>query len=79
MITSMAYAIWVFIEWRSDNIYPKVNTSQYKSDYSLLDLNYDVIKISLWNPNNDYIDPVKENILIPIVIYYDVSSGTSIK
>lgn len=41
----------------------------YVSDFSLLDLNYDVLKLYYWKIEEDYIDPFESKILIPLVMY----------
>ncbi|CAK65580.1 unnamed protein product (macronuclear) [Paramecium tetraurelia] len=48
---------------------PKISRENYLSDYSLLDLSEDVIRVSYWKDYEGKIDPFTNNILLPLVVY----------
>ncbi|CAD8070250.1 unnamed protein product [Paramecium sonneborni] len=66
---SLGYAIWVFYQWQNNQLSPKISNSIYVSDFSLLDLNYDVIKLYYWKFGENQIDPFESKILLPLVMY----------
>ncbi|CAD8111340.1 unnamed protein product [Paramecium sonneborni] len=66
---SLAYAIWVIYLWQTKQMNPKISNSKYVSDYTLLDLNQDVLKVYYWKYDDNLIDPFQNNILLPLVIY----------
>ncbi|CAD8158690.1 unnamed protein product [Paramecium pentaurelia] len=66
---SLAYAIWVLYKWQNNQLSPKISNSMYVSDFSLLDLNYDVIKLYYWRFGENQIDPFESKILLPLVMY----------
>ncbi|CAK92389.1 unnamed protein product (macronuclear) [Paramecium tetraurelia] len=67
--SSLAYAFWEFYRWNTYQLNPKISTSLYASDFSLLDQNYGIIKINYWKDNIDAIDPFEKRILIPMISY----------
>ncbi|CAD8158692.1 unnamed protein product [Paramecium pentaurelia] len=66
---SLAYAVWVLYKWQNNQLSPKISNSIYVSDFSLLDLNYDVIKLYYWRFGENQIDPFESKILLPLVMY----------
>ncbi|CAK77289.1 unnamed protein product (macronuclear) [Paramecium tetraurelia] len=66
---SFAYAIWVLFKWQNNQLSPKISNSVYVSDFSLLDLDYDVIKLYYWKIEENYLDPFESKILLPLVMY----------
>ncbi|CAD8102834.1 unnamed protein product [Paramecium sonneborni] len=67
--SSFAYAFWEFYKWNTYQLNPKISTSLYASDFSLLDQNYGIIKIHYWKDNIATIDPFENKILIPLISY----------
>ncbi|CAK77286.1 unnamed protein product (macronuclear) [Paramecium tetraurelia] len=76
---SLAYAIWVLYQWQTNQLSPKISNSMHVSDFSLLDLNYDVIKLYYWKINENYIDPFESKILLPLVMYTTNFSFTELQ
>ncbi|CAD8153169.1 unnamed protein product [Paramecium pentaurelia] len=76
---SLGYAIWVLYQWQNNQLSPKISNSMYVSDFSLLDLNYDVLKLYYWRIEEDYIDPFESKILIPLVMYTTNFSFTELQ
>ncbi|CAK77287.1 unnamed protein product (macronuclear) [Paramecium tetraurelia] len=76
---SLAYAIWVLYLWQNNKLSPKISSSIYVSDFSLLDLDYDVIKMYYWKIEENYIDPFESKILLPLVMYTTNFSFTELQ
>ncbi|CAK68788.1 unnamed protein product (macronuclear) [Paramecium tetraurelia] len=66
---SLSYAIWVIYLWQINQFSPKISSSVYVSDFRLLDINYDVIKICYYKYEENLIDPFEAKVLLPLVIY----------
>ncbi|CAK65549.1 unnamed protein product (macronuclear) [Paramecium tetraurelia] len=66
---SLAYVIWIGYLWQTNQMSPKISRQNYISDYSLLDLSQDVIRLYYWKGTEDRIDPFVSNILLPLVMY----------
>ncbi|CAD8146089.1 unnamed protein product [Paramecium octaurelia] len=76
---SVAYSIWVLYLWQINQLSPKISNSIYKSDFKLLDMNYDIIKLYFWRFDQDMIDPFEEKILLPLVMYTTNFSFTELE
>ncbi|CAD8158697.1 unnamed protein product [Paramecium pentaurelia] len=76
---SLAYAIWVLYLWQNNQLSPKISNSIYVSDFSLLDLEYDVIKLYYWKFGENQIDPFESKILLPLVMYTTNFSFTELQ
>ncbi|CAD8076202.1 unnamed protein product [Paramecium sonneborni] len=76
---SLAYSIWILYQWQINQLSPKISNSIYTSDYRLLDMNYDIIKLYFWRFNEEMIDPFEEKILLPLVMYTTNFSFTQLE
>ncbi|CAD8074806.1 unnamed protein product [Paramecium sonneborni] len=76
---SLGYAIWVLYQWQNNQLSPKISNSMYVSDFSLLDLNYDAIKLYYWRFGENQIDPFESKILLPLVMYTTNFSFTELQ
>lgn len=52
-----------------DQFSPKISSSVYLSNFELLDINYDAIRVRYWKYDETFIDPFESKVLIPLVIY----------
>ncbi|CAD8064392.1 unnamed protein product [Paramecium sonneborni] len=68
---SLSYAIWVIYLWQTNQYSPKISSSVYVSNFELLDLNYDVLKVYYYKYEENLIDPFEANVLLPMIIYTD--------
>ncbi|CAK89463.1 unnamed protein product (macronuclear) [Paramecium tetraurelia] len=66
---SLAYTLWVFFQWQTNQYSPKITNFVYVSNFELLDFDYDIIKITYQGYKEGMIDPFKEKVLIPLLIY----------
>ncbi|CAD8182559.1 unnamed protein product [Paramecium octaurelia] len=66
---SLAYAVYVFYKWQTNQYSPKITTFVNTSSFELLDLDYDIIKLSYSEYKAGLIDPFEEKVLIPLLIY----------
>ncbi|CAD8179490.1 unnamed protein product [Paramecium octaurelia] len=76
---SLAYVIWIAYLWQTNQMSPKISRQNYISDYSLLDLSQDVIRLYFWRFNEESIDPFVNNILLPLVMYSNNNSLTELQ
>ncbi|CAD8116263.1 unnamed protein product [Paramecium primaurelia] len=67
--SSLAYTIFEFYQWNTYQLSPKISTSNYASDFELLDLKYDIVKFHFWKDQRSTIDPFENKILIPMISY----------
>lgn len=66
---SLMYTIYEFYQWNTYQLSPKISTSNYASNFELLDLKYDIVKFHFWKDQRSVIDPFENNILIPMISY----------
>ncbi|CAD8166676.1 unnamed protein product [Paramecium octaurelia] len=78
-VLSLSYAFWVTYLWQSNQMNPKISREHYVSDYSLLDLSEDVVRLLFWKDYDNKIDPFANNILLPLVIYAQNNTLTEAK
>ncbi|CAD8145189.1 unnamed protein product [Paramecium pentaurelia] len=76
---SVAYSIWILYLWQINQLSPKISNSIYTSDFKLLDMNYDIIKLYFWKFDEEMIDPFEEKILLPLVMYTTNFSFTQLE
>ncbi|CAD8179584.1 unnamed protein product [Paramecium octaurelia] len=66
---SLAYVFWVGYLWQTNQMSPKISRQNYISDYSLLDLSEEVVRIYYWQDREGKIDPFEHKILLPLIVY----------
>lgn len=71
---SASYTFYIVILWATKELPPKISTQTYLSDFSILNLDYDFLKISYWKYNDLIIDPFESNIL-SVYYYYWTYDG----
>ncbi|CAD8179632.1 unnamed protein product [Paramecium octaurelia] len=68
-LVSLAYVFWIGYLWQTNQMSPKVSRQNYISDYSLLDLSDQIIRVYYWKYEEGIIDPFEQKILLPLVVY----------
>ncbi|CAK65511.1 unnamed protein product (macronuclear) [Paramecium tetraurelia] len=66
---SLAYVFWIGYLWQTNQMSPKISRQNYISDYSLLDLSEEVVRVYYWQDQKGKIDPFTNNILLPLIVY----------
>ncbi|CAD8119152.1 unnamed protein product [Paramecium sonneborni] len=76
---SLLYTIWVIYLWYTNQFSPKISSSVYVSNFELLDINYDLIKICYYKYEENLIDPFEAKVLLPLIMYTENYTFTETK
>ncbi|CAD8102904.1 unnamed protein product [Paramecium sonneborni] len=76
---SLFYTVWVIYLWHTNQFSPKISSSVYVSNFSLLDFNYDLIKLCFYKYDENMIDPFETKVLLPLITYTENYTYTETK
>ncbi|CAD8120900.1 unnamed protein product [Paramecium sonneborni] len=76
---SLFYATWVIYLWNTNQFSPKISSSVFVSNFELLDINYDLIKICYYKYEQNLIDPFEAKVLLALIMYTENYTFTETK
>ncbi|CAD8130123.1 unnamed protein product [Paramecium sonneborni] len=76
---SLFYTVWIIYSWHKNQFSPKILSSVDVSNFSLLDINYDLIKLCFYKYDENMIDPFETKVLLPLITYTENYTFTETK